>query len=165
MKTRMRVSRYFFDDKRILKSIDAATARALSKAGAWVRTSARSSIRQPRQQPLADMTAEERKAHRIRLAIARRKGLPRPKRRLMPSRPGEPPRNVTGTLKGSILFAYDASTKSVWIGPVFLGSKTAGRATRALEHGSAKIEQRPFMAPALKSVTPKLAPQWAHSLR
>ena len=164
MRPRLRPGRIFFDDARILRHMDRATAKALSRAGAIVMTRARSSIRKPRQIALADMTSDERKAHRIRLAIARRTGKPRPKRRLASSRPGEKPRDQTGVLKGSIEFAYDPATRATHIGPIVL-SRTAGAATKALEHGGTKVEKRPFMMPALRDTLPKIAPLFAHTLR
>lgn len=82
----------------------------------------------------------------------------RPRKQSAP--PGSPPSSHEGSLRRLILFAYDASTKSVVIGPVPFRK---GEAPRLLEHGGTAIRRgkparyrgHPFMAPAAKAELPK----------
>jgi hypothetical protein len=149
----------FFDRAKVLRAMDRAQHRALSKAGAYVRQRARTSIRRPRQASLADLSPEQRAAYERAVLLAARRGLPRPKRPLAASRPGEPPRTPTGILKRSIVFVYDGARKTVLIGPYALNKGTG--APRTLEYGgTTRIERgdgsrtvtiapRPYMRPAL----------------
>lgn len=137
----------FFDAPKVMRAVDAATRRVLSKFGAFVRTAARSSIR------------------------ARKKS----------SAPGSPPSSHTGLLKRFIYFGYDASARSVVIGPALLRGKSSEKALPALEYGGAstttvrrrgkrmtvasKVQARPFMRPALKKEIPKLPPMWRDSVK
>jgi len=136
----------FFDSPKVLRAADRATRTSLSKAGAFVRTAARSSIR---------------KRKRV-------------------SEPGQPPSSHTGLLRRGIMFGYEASRKTVVIGPRRLGGKI-GQAPDALEHGGTsvvvsglrakrkkrivRIAARPFMGPAMAQEAPKFAGLWANSVR
>jgi hypothetical protein len=78
---------------------------------------------------------------------------------------GQPPSSHVGTLRKGILFGYDASQRSVVIGPTILDGHS-GEALPALEHGgttrvvrgrrgrvrvkTVRIEARPFMQPAFE---------------
>lgn len=151
--------RQFFDRGKVLREMDRATARSLSKAGAFVSQRARTSIRRPRQAGVSDLTPEQRAAYEMRVKLAARLGRPRPKRPLASSRPGEPPRTPTGILRRSILFVYDRSSRSVVIGPYDLNRGTG--APRTLEYGGTatitlggqrrqiEVAARPYMRPAL----------------
>ena len=136
----------FFDTDRVKRSADAAARRVLSKAGAFVRTTAKHSIRS-------------------------RKGV---------SPPGSPPSSHTGLLRRFIFFGYDASRKTVVVGPMRLNQKV-GTAPEALEHGGAtdvveglrgrrrkrrvRIRARPYMGPAMRKELPKFPSLWANSVR
>lgn len=80
----------FFDSKRVLAAVKRAERKAFSRAGAFVRRRARSLIGR-------DVS---------------HKTPPRPT--------GQPPRSRTGKLKRWILFAYDFSRRSVFVGPAIL---------------------------------------------
>jgi hypothetical protein len=93
------------------------------------------------------------------------------------SAPGQPPRNQTGTLKKNIIFAYDSATRSVIIGPRFLGDVSSRDAPRALELGGTSltvrkgkrkrqaVAARPFMVPALEKRSPELPLLWENAIR
>lgn len=113
----------FFDADPVLRAIDKATKAVLSKQGAFVRTSAKSSIR----------------------------------KRKKPAKPGQPPSSHVGTLKKLIFFSYDATTKSVVVGPTPFGKRDPTGAS-LLEYGGSTTTHRgkpaeydafPFMQPAL----------------
>jgi len=94
-----------------------------------------------------------------------------------PSRPGEPPRNQTGVLKGFILYGFDPGSRSVVIGPARLrGKETYGPVTvpEVLEYGDTvrgrdsemhRYEARPFMGPAFERGEEKLDDFWRDSVK
>ena len=162
----------FFDRRAVRRAVDRARQKALSKAGAFVRTAARSRIRPARQMSLGEMTSEERAAHQKYTRIARQKGRPPPKRPRASSKPGESPRSQTGLLKRFIFFGYDQATDTVVIGPAKLGGRK--NAPEVLEYGGhvtlksgrdAFIEPRPYMGPALEQELDRLPRLWANSVR
>lgn len=133
----------FFDRAKVQRSMDAATRRALSKFGSFVRQRAKTSIK-------------------------KRKGI---------SAPGQPPSSHVGLLRKNILFAYEARTKNVVIGPILLHGKVSQTALEALEHGgesmiiergkarTINVEARPFMQPAFETELEKAPYLWENSLR
>jgi len=149
----------FFDRAKVVRAVNRARRKALSRVGAFVRTRARRSIRKPRQMTLAEMSPEQREQHEQRVRRARRRGRPRPKRPRAASKPGEPPRSPTGTLKKFLFFAFDQRTESVVVGPVALNGREGRDVPRTLEAGGTAtlpdgrritIEPRPYMGPALQ---------------
>jgi len=172
----------FFDTKKVIDATTRAERKVLSGFGAFVRRSAKSSIRPAPALKLAEMTTEQRAAFKRATAIAKRKGQPRPKRPRTsePSRPGTPPYSRTGLLKRFIFFAFDPGRHSVVIGPARLGQKM-GDAPAALECGGRSrvirrrgkerqvctviIRARPFMGPAFEKEKPKLPAMWRDSVR
>jgi len=136
----------FFDRKVVLRAADRANRKNLSRAGAFIRTTAKHSIR-------------KRKAA---------------------SPPGQPPSSHTGLLRRFIFFGYNASRKTVVVGPMRLNQK-AGTAPAALEHGGTsvvvegtrrrrrkrriRIRAHPFMGPALAKEAPKFPKLWKNSVR
>lgn len=137
----------FFDREVIAKAMDAATKKALSKFGAFVRTRARTSIR----------------------------------KRKKASSPGSPPNSHVGLLKKFLFFSWDASTRTVVIGPARLDSTVDPASLSALEYGEASsieelqgkqlvrrtitIKARPFMGPAFRAELPGLAERWKNSIQ
>ena len=91
------------------------------------------------------------------------------------SPPGHPPYSHTGLLRRFILFAYDAESKSVVIGPTLIRGAT--QAPRLLEYGGtaevffhgqkvkARYRPRPYMRPAFEAEKRKLPPLWRNSVR
>jgi len=147
----------FFDRRRIIDSLDATAAQGASRWGAYVRRTARTSIRKARRQRLTELTPDERRRFRIREEYAQRQGRPKPKLPFLPSEPGEPPRSVTGLLKDFLFFAYDPQRRSVVVGPAKLNGGSG--APQILEEGGfatfptgkrVYIRQREYMGPAFE---------------
>jgi hypothetical protein len=169
-----RVAQSMFFDRKVAKSLDAATRKVLSKFGAFVRTRAKSSLKQAAQMTLGEMTPDERAAYETRVNLAKRRGEKKPRRPERISKPGDPPKlhKKPSPLKG-ILFIYDPAEKAVLIGPPAT-SETRGKATEALEHGGRsfnkragrrqKVAARPFMAPAAQKELPNLA-RWRGTMK
>lgn len=114
----------FFDAPKVMRSVDAATRRVLSKFGAYVRTAAQSSM-------LGHVT---RKGFGAKSKVTNRKGT---------SKPGQPPTPHTGDLVKFIFFGYDAMRQSVVVGPTRLNKvsfsedmmPTRGTVPENLEYG------------------------------
>jgi hypothetical protein len=151
------VKHLFFDRDRVLKGMSRAERKVLSRFGAFVRQSARQSIRRAPSQRKPQGGTKSRRA-------ARNSSLP-----------GRPPLSHTGLLKKHIYFIYDPQRKSVVIGPARLNKQTAG-ALEALEYGGVTqlvtkkksrqidIAARPFMRPAFDQELKALPPRWQDSL-
>ena len=141
-----KLGRTFFNHKKVIAATDKATRTVLSRFGAFVRRTARSSIRR------------------------RKKAAP----------PGKPPSSHTGLLKKFIFFGYDASRKSVVIGPAKLSGKSDS-IPRTLEMGGRSVTEvskkgksrkkkvaiaaRPYMGPAFEKEKPQLPALWRDSIR
>lgn len=171
----------FFDREKVIRAVDKAKRAVYSKVGAFVRTTAKKSIKDPPIVTLKEMSDEERKNFKRRVALAAYYGRPKPKRprHKVSSRPGHPPLNQTGLLRQFIFFAYDSSSDSVVIGPARLN--TASGAPETLEYGGSttvavrekgrtgkrrvRIAARPFMRPAFEQEMAKLSAMWRDSIR
>lgn len=154
----------FFDSAAVTKAVDAATRRNLSRFGAFVRTRARSSIKQA---PKIDVSTG------TRLGPGRRKK--GTKTRDVTSQPGQPPYSHVGYVKRFIFFAYDFQSRSVVIGPTLFGQGTV----EALEKGGevtipargrrkekrVGLRARPFMQPAFEAELPGMMELWRDSVR
>jgi len=151
----------FFDAPAIMRAVDAATRKVLSRFGAFVRTAAQSSmLRHP-----------VRKGFGAKSKVSDRAGV---------SKPGEPPFPHTGLLVKNIYFGYDRAQRSVVIGATRLNAQSMN-APEVLEYGGtsqivtrrkgkrtmvpAKIAARPFMHPALGTELPKLPAMWRDSVK
>lgn len=66
----------------------------------------------------------------------------------VPSAPGEPPKNDTGLLANSI--------ETVQVVPLKVEVSSNAPYSRALEYGTSKMAERPFMRPALKKTQPEV---------
>lgn len=167
-----------FFDRAVAKSLDAASRRVLSKFGAFVRRSAKSSLKRARQKKLAEMTPDERRRYDVATMIAKARGQKKPRRPDIISKPGDPPKlhmKPKSPLRELIFFVYVQGEKAVLIGPT-ASKQTHGKATQALEYGGASIAKargrtqtinvaaRPFMAPAAQKELPKLR-EWKNSLK
>lgn len=152
----------FFDRAAVIRDLDGTARRGLSKWGAFARRKVRRSLRKARMKKLSEMTKDERQRYRIRQDIAKREGLPRPKRPLAPSKPGEPPRMRVGLIKKLLFFAYDRDARSVVVGPAVIDRPTG--APETLEEGGyvetrsgrVRIEPRPYMKPVFDEMRPQL---------
>lgn len=98
-------------------------------------------------------------------AFARQRARSSVRKRKAVSAPGQPPSSHEGSLKRLILFAYDAASKSVVVGPVKF---RAGEAPGLLERGGSTTRRgtsgprrltyrpRPFVGPAAEAELKKL---------
>jgi hypothetical protein len=117
------VKEALFDKDVVLRAVDKATREVLSKFGAYVRTTAKQSIKKT---PFA--SKKERGQERIDFS---RKT----------STPGSPPYSQTGKLKKGIFFSFDRQTKSVVTGPARFPSGK-GTAPAVLEYGGSVGSRR-----------------------
>ena len=135
----------FFDRPAARRNIDTRTRQVLSWFGAHVRRTAQRSIR-------------------------RRRGARGARGARGTSKPGRPPVSHTGLLKKFLWFGYDATRRSVVIGPVRLPRRgRSGKAPATLEYGGtvtlpdgrkANIEPRPYMGPAFRTGLTRLPYFW-----
>lgn len=133
----------FFDRKTVIDAVEKAERKQLSKAGSFVRTSARGSIR-----------------------IAGKKGASS-----KPGKPPKTPRNTPRRYKDTIFFGYDRKLGSVVIGPSSRFGD--GRIPGILEFGgrqkidgkSTRYEPRPHMQPALIREAPKFPGLFKNAVR
>ncbi|MEM9827744.1 MAG: hypothetical protein AAF958_14230 [Planctomycetota bacterium] len=148
-------------------AVDRAKKKNLSRAGAYVRRTARSSIRP---------ATKKQKKQRRHLQKSRRRRLGRHDPTI--SRPGRPPRRHTPGKRGIrlILFGYDQASASVIVGPVRF--QTSGNnVAQLLEHGGsgfvgrgrrkkrATYLPRPFMQPALEKESSKFPDLFRNSVK
>lgn len=149
----------FFDRPRVMRSIDKERRKRLSKAGAFVRRGARSKIKRPG----------------VRRVRAKRSGYDP-----TVSRPGKPPRTHTKSRQSIrlILFAWDAASETVIVGPARFSTRSGVNVPRVLEHGGRSkfrtkagdlvntfVQPRPFMEPTLREEAPKFPELFADSVR
>jgi len=165
---------FFFNSKPVMRAVDRATRKVLSRFGAFVRRTAKSSIRKARMKRISELSPEELKSFRMRQAIAKREGKPKPRRPLKSSDPGKPPRNRSGLLKRLLWFGYDIYRRSVVVGPTTAGPKAAGsiehggpvRITAGPNKGSIRqMAARPFMRPAMNENLPQLPAMWRDTVK
>lgn len=157
MLVRAEVKKLFFDRAAVMKAISATQRRAFTRAGGFARKTAMRKIRPVgksrtivRQGLTAAEFAKQVRAERYRLA----------------SKPGQPPKSRTGLLRRNIFFAFDPPN-GVVVGPArFPGGRQM--IPRVLEEGgtvrrrarggrvTTRIQARPYMAPTMREVQPKL---------
>jgi len=177
----------FFDTRRINSAVGTATEKALLRAGAYVRVTARQSMRKAPQAKLSELSDTERAEYRSAYEKWKKAGKSgkKPKRRLKSAEPGKPPFVVTGLLKDHIYFAHEKVRKTTVVGPAKLNGKVSQTAAEALEKGGpstavrwtkgsgrwVKVRQRvmirkhPYMAPALAKNRAKIAPLFRNKVR
>jgi phage gpG-like protein len=156
---KMDMKKMFFDRAAVISKVDTATRKALSKFGAYVRTSAKRSIKNA---PF--MAKKER-------------GVERTDFRKAYSKPGQPPYSHSGKLKKFIYFAFDPGRRSVVIGPQRLFVKRKGEAPSLHEYGGStsmrfqkkrktvRYSARPYMGPAFNKEQSKLSAIWRDSIK
>jgi len=162
----------FLDRKKVLRRVSKSKIKPLIKQGAYVRRTAKKSIAKPRMKTVGEMTPDERRSYERRVVANKLAGLPRPKRPLASSRPGDPPRSQTGTLKKFLFFSFDSRTESVVVGPARIRSDDPNAPSTLEFGGSATIRgqrrtiaPRPYMGPALAEEQPNFAALWRNSIR
>ena len=132
----------FFDQKAVTRATDRATRRVLSRFGAYVRTSARSSIRKRKS------AAPPGKPPSSHVGLLKRLiyfGYDRSKQSVVIG-----PAPLRGTAEAPPLLEY------------------GGRARRRGRRGRTRMvtyRPRPFMGPAFQKEQPKLPAMWADSVR
>jgi len=136
----------FFDTDRVVRAADAATRKNLSKAGAFVRRTARSSIRKRKK---ISAPGQPPSSHTGLL-----------KRFIFFGYDGGRKTVVVGPMRlngkaGAAPDALEHGGQSVVL---------AGRRNRR-KRRRIRIRARPFMGPALKKEAPKFAGMWASSVR
>jgi len=140
---RFEITKLFFDKKAVRDKVDAGTRRVLSKFGAFVRRTARSSIRKREKtsqpgSPPSSHTGLLKKFIFFGYEPAKRSVVIGPVRLSQKGR-GEAPH----------LLEYGGSTKV----------EHRGKRRRA------KVRARPFMGPAFEKEEPKLAAMWRDSIK
>ena len=139
----------FFDKPAVTQAVSAAARKQLSKAGAFVRQTAKNSIKSARKSKRKKVLSQSKRA-KAKRAKSREK---KPSERV--SKPGNPPFSHIGTLKKRIFFAWDAVSQSVVVGPT---ANMRAEAPKLLEFGGTVTRRgkvlnyaaRPFMGPALE---------------
>lgn len=142
----MKVKLMFFDSPRVIRAMGRATRRALSKAGAFIRTRARTSIRKRKGISKPGKPPHSHVGHLRRL--------------LFFSYEPDAQTVVIGPMK----FGKGEAPSLLEFG---------GRAVRVRKHTSGKrgrrqrvtYRKRQFMGPAMEAELPNLPKQWRNSLR
>lgn len=156
--------RGFFRRREMEQGILQAQRQSLTRAGAYIRQTARASIRPAGKRPIKDR---------------RRQGL-RGYRDPAISRPGSPPRLHTRAAQNlrMIRFAWEPRRVSVIVGPVLFKMAGGVRIPQVLERGgrsfvrdkrgrrrTIRIRRRPFMEPALRKELPNFPSLFSNSIR
>lgn len=166
MQVTMKATRLFFDQKKVLQAIGKANAKALSKAGAFVRRGARSSIRRrkavsaPGSPPSAHSTDKVATIKNILFAYE-------PRSRSVVVGPvllnG---RRQAGVVPETLEFGGAVAIHEKRVGTVWrsIGRRKPrpGQPTRVRQ---ARYRKRPFMGPALEREAPKFPDLWGNSVR
>lgn len=163
----IQITKLFFDREKTIRAMNSATRRAMSKAGAFIRTAARSSIKTrsyktsaPPGQPPFDHTG-------FALARVNRQRKKQGLQKIKASMSG-----VGLHTKGlrTILFGYDDARQALVVGPVrFGGNRGTATAAQVQEFGGEvrgprgrqiRVAPHPFMRPALNKELPNLPARW-----
>lgn len=158
-----RRKKFNFNPDKVLKGLDKATKKALVKFGAYVRRSAKSSLKLGRMVRMGEMDVEERKKYKSRRAIAKYYGRKPPKRRRISAEPGNAPKlkYKNSPLRKLLFFGFDSTTKSVVVGPLAF----RGLGASNLEHGRRGYRSFPTMEPALRKNQDQLPALWRNAIR
>jgi hypothetical protein len=170
-----KVKDMFFDKPAVIAALDEESRKALSKAGAYIRTSARRSMRPPRIRPYRAVLAKLEAGRPFRtLSAADKRAF------YGSSEPGQPPNVHEGSLKRMLYFGYDRNSRSVVVGPSIHTGKR-GAAPSVLEYGGnatvvrrkkgggrkrkrVQVKARPYMEPALRDNLAVIPKQFSGSL-
>lgn len=147
-----------FIDSNFARDIERRMMRFYGVAGASVMTTARRSLRGPVQMPLSEMSDLQIQRYRQQQQDYRRKSVRNKARRPdKVSKPGKPPflHAKPSVLRTRLFFALAPDKQSVVVGPELFRTGTSNvygglKSVQQLE------ESRPFMAPALEKVTPRI---------
>lgn len=171
---KIKVTRFFFDRKRVTNAVDREKRSILSKSGAAVRVNAKRSMEQSAKagrRPESSLPEDLRQRRKLANKIRKKQGRPRLKPLQRSSRPGQAPAaSRSSPLNRLVFFSFDRSTQSVIVGPVgFKGS----RVPEILEEGGktrigkrrVTIAPRPYMGPALRKEVENMPRRWRNSVR
>lgn len=86
------------------------------------------------------------------------------RRKKGPAPRGQPPHTHKGTLPRSILYAVDKLAQTAIIGTSHRIINVAGGEHEIQFSRRKRLPQRPFMAPALQKMAPRLPKHWASSI-
>lgn len=156
-----KVTNAIFQSDKVLKKSERVRRRFAYWAGGLVRKIIKRKLKVARMKYISELTDKEKEILEIRKEIAKRKGLPKPKRPKKPSDPGEPPRltHKDSPLKYLVFFAVTKDSNTV-IGPERAKSGIAD----VLEYGGVSngknIEARPLARPSLADAAPQLDDYW-----
>lgn len=152
----------FFDRTAVISAVGHAESKVLNEEGRLVRKEAQASLKyedgpsRPGQPPHAHRTGQRTTTSKSTGRVRRR---------------------AVSFLREFIFYRFDPTTRSVVVGPERLSSTVDPRSLSALEHGgtstildrgqrrTVRIEERPFMGPALASELPGFAGLWKDSVK
>jgi len=140
----MRIQQLFFDRPRVTRAVDRAKRQALSRAGAFVRQRARTSIRKRKgsSEPGSPPFSHEGSLRRFILF-------------------GYDPRSES-VVVGPVGFRRSRAPEALeYGGPTTIYRRRRGRLVRE----RVRIESRPFMRPALERELSQLPAVWRNSVR
>lgn len=166
----IRIKDLFFDRAKVIRATRSADRKNLSRAGAFIRQTARNSIKSrkhgttssPGSPPYDHVGYARAQKNRER----KRQGLA----------PLAKPKALDQRGIRVILFGYEPQSNGVVIGPVRFGGKSGsstvpqllefgGKTTRGANNRAIRIRPRPFMRPALERELPQLPRRWQGSVR
>ncbi|MBM4369838.1 MAG: hypothetical protein FJ102_26750 [Deltaproteobacteria bacterium] len=140
----MRIKDLFFDRAAVIGAVDAAKRKALSKAGAFIRTAARTSIRKRKGSAPAGSPPYSHEGSLRRLILF---GYDR---------------SSDSVVVGPAGFKRSTAPNVLeYGGPATVTRRRLGRR----EKRTVKIAARPYMGPALERERPKLPLLWRNSIR
>jgi len=140
----MRIKDMFFDRATVIRAVDGAKRAVLSKAGAFIRTAARTSIRKRRASAPAGKPPHSHEGSLRRLILF---GYDKP---------------ADSVVVGPVGFKKSVAPNVLeYGGETVVHSRRGGRLTSR----KVKIAARPFMTPALERERPKLPLLWRNSIR
>jgi len=140
----MRIKNMFFDRAGVIRAVDAAKRKVLSKAGAFIRTAAKTSIRKRRKSAPPGSPPHSHEGSLRRLILF---GYDR---------------TADSVVVGPVGFKRSTAPSVLEHGgEATVLRRRAGRLTSV----RVKIAPRPYMAPALEKERPKLPLLWRNSIR
>lgn len=168
----IRIKDLFFDRAKVIAATRSADRRNLSRAGAFIRQTARNSIKS---RPLGYRSAPGSPPFDHVSYIRSQRNRERKRQGLAPT---ARPKALDKRGIRAILFGYEPQNNGVVIGPVRFGNRSGsstvpqllefgGRTTRGggANTRNVRIRPRPFMRPALERELPQLPKRWRNSVR
>ncbi len=165
----------FFDRAPVMNALDRASRRVLSRFGAFVRRTARTSLRMARRKRWGELSGAEKRVWHIRAGRAKRAGRAAPRLPETTSRPGAPPKlhmrpRSGNPLRQLLFFAFEAVKRTVVMGPLAFKTKSGTtHGAETLEHGGmgrkGPVAARPTMHLAFGKEVGKVPRMWADSIR